>query len=218
MSHKQQPLFFKRKGFTLMEIIIAIIISIMIGVYTMKTQAKNDFHAEVTKFLGTLNQVVQLGATGPLSYSSDDNGTNCSTTSDFEGITAARLNSCKGWNFEVDGIDTATTELDGVKNYLNGREFLRSHSTTTNGCHIYLNEDTVTTNHFLLFVDCSSVSYGGDNVRYLKYIEERVNASIQDLGTVYFVSVYRDSEAIKEKATGGGTDSDGMVEFELKGP
>jgi prepilin-type N-terminal cleavage/methylation domain-containing protein len=198
----------RKKAFTLIEIIIALVISAMIGAYMLFEKQKGDFTSSVSKFANTLVSMISSGVidstVGYVSSSCKGNGS-------YQDISASNINDCTGWSaYDVGG----TAGDDGSKNWFYGINLLGAYTDDGQGCKVYFDEDSSTNDIFYIYVDCSSVDYDGGSSRYKKYVEDRVSFVLKSSLSTMVQDIKRDAVSID--GTTGGSDSDGKVWLELK--
>jgi len=197
-----------KKAFTLIEIIIALVISAMIGAYMLAQKQKSNFTSDVDKFAQTLVSMIQNGVidstVGYVSSSCNGNG-------DYHDISASNIKDCTGWNNYTIG---GTSGDDGSQNWFEGQNLLRQYTSGGDGCKVYFDEDTGDTTIFYMFVDCSNLNYDNGADRYKKYVEDRVGYFLESSLPTVFQS--KDENAIDITGTGGGDDKDGMVLLKFK--
>ena len=198
-----------KKAFTMIELIIALVISAMIGAYILVEKQKGDFTESVSKFANTLVSMITSGVidstVGYVSSSCKGNGS-------YQDISAYNVNDCTGWSaYNIGGTTPSDT---GSDNYFEGKNLLGAYTSGGSGCKVYFDEDTTDTTIFYIFVDCSSLNYDGGSSRYKKYVEDRVAFVLESsLSTIHQETK---SDATDISGATGGSDSDGMVWLKFK--
>ena len=197
MSHK--------KAFTLIEIIIALIISAIIGVYIIKQQSYTNFKDSVEQFAQKVIKIVSVGVMNNSVGYAQGGGDPCSDNKDyFDGITASKVLNCVGW----------TNKFDDEGDYFDHVTLLGPYTSDGHGCKFYFDSNGTTTTKFTMFIDCSNVNYNNEK-RYKKYVEDRLeyilklNSSVGDS----IAEVKREATSLSDES--GGSRDDGKIMFKF---
>ena len=194
----------KKRAFTLIEIIIALIISAIIGVYVFKQRSYTNFKESVEEFGKQVVKIISVGVMNNTVGYANGSGDPCSDNKDyFDGISASKVLDCVGWDSK---FENHTDYFDGVK-------LLGAYSSDGKGCKLYFDSTGSNTTKFKLFVDCSNITFGNDK-KYKKYVENRLEYILKSSNEV------ADSIAdVNHTATSlnadGGSDDDGKVLFDF---
>jgi prepilin-type N-terminal cleavage/methylation domain-containing protein len=195
------------KGFTLIEVILALMIASLASIYVIKSISKNDFNKELLVFQDNLQSLIEDGLISPTGYMIGDEDSSstapCADGNDFLGLDSKKLVDClkigDNWN-------DITAFGSGISSYIISNNFMRNYG----GCKVSTAIDPLdTTNRsFFVYVDCSSVDYD-DNVRTLAKIESAIDFLFVRKLEYMFDSVQRDSNAIDSSS--GGDANDGKI-------
>ena len=211
ISHITKGNYMKKnkKAFTLIEIILALVISAFIGVYILNQKSYSNFKDSVEAFGKKLTKIISIGVLDNVVGYANGNGAPCGDNKNyFDNIKASKVVECVGWDDKYDTIDNG-----GSDNYMYGVRLLGAY-TNGIGCKIYIDTTGTNTTKFNLFVDCSGVDYKNDD-RYLKYVENRLEYILK-LDTQVGDMI----ESIEHNATGvfntsGGDEKDGKILFKF---
>ena len=199
-----------KKGFTLIEIIISIIIAAMIGAYVLTGKQKSDFTSAVSNFANNLVSMIESGVIDSTVGYANGSGGDCSSSNDYTDISAGRVKDCVGWKYSIGGTKNTT----GTDSYFEGANFLRAYTNNGEGCKVYFDEDGSDPQTFYMFVDCSNLDYDGGSPRYKKYVEDRVDFVLQSKLSTVYQNTKREATAIDNDS--GGSADDGMLRIEFK--
>lgn len=184
--------FVSKKGFTLIEVILALIIAAMASVYVIQTIAQNNFNSAIEDTQETIKEVIKDGIADTTNGYANGSGNNCSVNHDFTGLTTARLRDCLGW--------TTKFTLTGTK--LSGETLMQNYG----NCTVETTVDPTTNQRFIIFVDCSTVDY---NNRATQRLEEAIKFVFErELNDIW---ISTDDNAINITTTTGGTNTDGQI-------
>lgn len=183
-----------KKGFTLIEIIISLVISAVIGMYIMEQNSKSNFNSDVSKFSNLLVKIIETGIIDPnIGFTSGA----CGGNGTYAGLSAKGVDDdCTKWGYRDSVADN---------DYFDGVHFLGAYTNDGKGCKVSMSQKAGDDSIFLFSVDCSSVNYKGED-RYKKYVEDRVR----------FVLESSLSTIIDDTKTNDGTIDDGIISFESK--
>ena len=195
----------KKNAFTLIEIIIALIISAMIGVYIIKQQSYSNFKDSVEKFGQNVIKIISVGVMNNSIGYAQGGGDPCSDNKDyFDAISASKVIDCLGWQSKF------TKEGD----YFDGVALLGPYTSDGHGCKFYFDSNESTTTKFTMFIDCSNVNYKNEK-RYKKYVEDRLEYILKSNSSVgdSIAEIKREATSLSNES--GGTRDDGKIMFKF---
>ena len=194
----------KKRAFTLIEIIIALIISAIIGVYIFKQRSYTNFKESVEEFGKQVVKIISVGVMNNTVGYANGSGGPCSDNKDyFDDITASRVLECVGW----------TNKFDNHTDYFDGVKLLGAYSSDGKGCKLYFDSTGSNTTKFKLFVDCSNITFGNDK-KYKKYVENRLEYILKSSNEVAD-SIADVNHTATSLSADGGSDDDGKVLFDF---
>jgi prepilin-type N-terminal cleavage/methylation domain-containing protein len=219
-----------KKGFTLIEIVLALIIAFIASAYVIKTLFAQDFKEELVKLQDNVQFIIEEGIASPTGYASGGGG-DCSTTLNYANLTTNRLFGCLRQGDSWRDLELTTSTPQYITNFDSG--FMNSYggfATDVNlinmGCGIeVMGEDLtapngVATNHFYVLVNCSRIapSQADDqdetDKRRLSQIEDAIEfVFVRKLEYMY---VNHNRQANVLGGTGSGSDSDGIIWGEFR--
>lgn len=205
-----------KKGFTLIEIVLALIVASIASVYVIQSLMKQDFKEELVNLQDNVQYLIENGIVSPMGYASGGGG-ECSTSLDYNGLTTTRLFNClqigDGWR------DLNLTS--NLSPFIVDRNYMQSYGgfdtttgLTTMGCGIRVSVGA-NNNDFFVLVDCSRVAplalseQDDTDRRRLKQIEEAVEFVFSRKLEHLFVSSRREVTLVT--GLGDGNDEDGIV-------
>ena len=210
IKNKKSISFSLKKGFTLIEIIISIIIAAVIGAYILSGKQKSDFTSSVSDFASNLVSMIESGVIDSTVGYANGSGGDCSSSNDYTDISAGRVKDCVGWNYSIGGTKNTT----GTDSYFKGANFLRAY-TNGQGCKVYFDEDGSDPQIFYMFVDCSALDYDGGSSRYKKYVENRVDFVLRSKLPTIYQDTDRKASSIDDTSSSGSED-DGKIKIKFK--
>lgn len=201
---------YKKRAFTMIELIFVIIAVGIIGSLAWQAQTKKEFNNNVNTFLSGVSNILNNGVMDINNGYINSTGGDCSSNSSYKDLTAARVVECLDWN--------TTHPYGGIKNTVGQDSYihklLKNYTTNAEGCRLYLKQNGTTEDEFLVFIDCSRLNYSQDPTKYKKYIEERLNSFVINTFSTIVKNTY--PLATNVNNTSGGTATDGMIKFLLK--
>ena len=193
----------KKRAFTLIEIIIALIISAIIGVYIFKEKTYSNFKESVEGFGKQVVKIISVGVMNNTVGYAQGGGDPCSDNKDyFDGISASKVLDCVGWDSK---FENHTDYFDGVK-------LLGVYTDSGSGCKLYFDSTGSNTTKFKLFVDCSNVNFNNEQ-RYKKYVENRLEYILKSSDEVADSIADVKHNAISLTDESSGSEDDGNVLF-----
>jgi len=153
-----------KKGFTILEVILALILASVAAFYVIQTMAKNNFYESITNLQKTIKIIIEDGIIGENGYASATD-VNCSPNYDFVDLNTSRLFYCNDWNtsnsfFLVNDRITSISDINGTRKTAGSQDLLVQYG----GCNLQvsvdlLNVDSNTTlvdnpRRFYVYVDC----------------------------------------------------------------
>jgi hypothetical protein len=197
-----------KKGFTLLEIIFAIIVSTGIMYLGMTEWKKNDWLDSVNNFNQDLYNIIDKGVMNNVTGYINSTGGDCSTSTHYTDISAARVVDCNEWSSVYPYLGTKNT--NGKDSYIS--KLLKNYTSNGVGCRLYIDDkDSIS---FYYYLDCSALNYDNGSTRYKKYIEEKILSYSKNKFSTLFQGADRLSTSIDNDT--GGTDSDGKIRILIK--
>ena len=196
----------KKRAFTLIEIIIALIISAIIGVYIFKQRSYTNFKESVEEFGKQVVKIISVGVMNNTVGYANGSGDPCSDNKDyFDDITASRVLECVGW----------TSKFNKHTDYFDGVKLLGAYSTDGKGCKLYFDSTGSNTTKFKLFVDCSNIDFG-HNKRYKKYVENRLEYILKSNNEVAdsIAEVKHNAKSLDDEDSGSNDDGKILFKFD----
>jgi type II secretory pathway pseudopilin PulG len=225
----------KKRAFTLVELLVVVSFMLIMTAQIYREYQKQIFYDDVNTYMDYLENLIKVAINDPVTGfpRNDADTTNpCGDDNSFIGITAARAFNCAGiavdrfekWDPAFSSAGTGPADVQGHLHYAQDFEFLGTHTLDAfEGCHIQLNSDTafdipLATNQYLLYIDCSNLTYGGGDPGFKRYIEDKIEYLITVKMQSYFVSMNRQTESIRPITYGiqSGTDDDGIIGFVMQ--
>ena len=199
-----------KKGFTLIEVVISLVIAsvIMSLSYTYYTQHK--WMNSVNRMCQNIFYVLDKGVMDTVKGYINGTGGDCSDDHTYTDLSAARADDCAGFTSIYPYGGTKST--DGNESYMT--KFLRNYTPNGDGCKLYLDDNNNSSDEFYMFLDCSNINYEGGSDRAKKYIEQKINSYMQINFSTIYQSVDFNATAI-DKPT-GGNDHDGKLRILFK--
>jgi prepilin-type N-terminal cleavage/methylation domain-containing protein len=108
----------RKKAFTLIEVVLALIVAAMASMYVLKSIWQNEYNSDVKEYQTVLKSIVEDGIISNVGYASGADN-NCSPNYDFTNLTTQRLKDCLDWKqFSVDanGYLTGQGLMDNYNN------------------------------------------------------------------------------------------------------
>ena len=175
----------KYKSFSLIEVILALLISTAIASYAIKQKSLSDYFSQISIAQDTITDIINNGIISPIGYASNRGG-DCSSSFDFENMTTTRLAQCNEWN-DNDPL-TTNDRFNIVSNALVANENISSKELMAfyGGCSIEVAVVPSNTRQYDIFVNCSNVKY---NDRTLALIEESLSFTFQKTLSSVFISI-----------------------------
>jgi len=195
----------KKAAFTLIELIVVIMISAILGIWGIREYQQQKFEKEQQKFLSTLDEIMRNAVMNTTMGYVSGTGYPCSDSNDYEGITAKRTIDCVGWNnIKVDGAGTSSYIYD----------ILRGYNTATDNkvCKIYFKEGSVNYKYYV-FVDCSDINFDNQE-RNREYMEEKIESNIKTIFPTKYETIYRNANSIDDLIS--GNNKDGKIAILIK--
>jgi hypothetical protein len=197
-----------KKAFSLLEIIFSIILLSGVLYLSMTGYSKQDWYDSVNKFNNDVYQIIDKGVMSNITGYINSSGGDCSTSTHYKDISAARVIDCNEWSSTYPYSGTKST--DGTESYIHG--LLKNYTSNAAGCSLYIDDkDSIS---FYYFINCSNVNYDGGSSKYKKYLEEKALSFARENFSTLFKGVDRESTSIDNDT--GGTDSDGMIRILIK--
>ena len=178
----------KYKSFTLIEIILALVVSSIIASYVIKEKAFSNYLNEIKATQDALVNIVNNGIISNIGYASARGG-ECSTNYDFSNMTSTRLALCNEWN--DNNAATLNDKFDITGDILSGKELMGSYGR----CSFKTNVVSTNANQFDVFIDCSNVRY---NSKTLKLLEESFAFVFESTLSAIFISIDHKAESIDD--------------------
>lgn len=209
-----------KKGFTLIEIILALIIASIASAYVIKTIVAQDFQEELVNFQDNLKVIIEEGIASPNGYVSGG-GTPCSPNSvyDYTNLTTTNLHTCLNQGESWGGLLLTTTTpaylTSSTSGFMNGYGGFGSGALANMACGIETVQNPFDARGFYVLVDCSRIAplalseRTEADKRRLAQIEEAIEFLFVRRLDYMFVSSSR--TAVLLSGTGSGTNDDGIV-------
>jgi len=190
----------QREGFTIIELIIAIVLIGFFSIGAMKAMAERNKKEQIEKMYQEIIEIIDNAVYNPIKGYVSDKGGSCSANYDTRNITVARVRACAGLNTpSVEGVDP----LDPEDSYFSYLGFISDEAA---GCRIYF---APSGDYALrIFADCSYVNESAGE------IEQGLASYLRDKMGPAFKFVY--GEALDLATTVGGTHADGKVLIEVQ--
>lgn len=197
-----------KKGMTLLELTLSIVVLSLGLYYAANSYRYNDWLSSVNKLTEDIVTIVDKGVMNSVSGYINSSGDPCSSSPHYTDISAARVVECNKWNNTFPYVGTNTTI--GKDSYIN--KLLKNYTSNGDGCKLYIDDkDTVS---FYVFVDCSNLNYDNGNIKYKKYVEQKILSKTKESFSTLFQSTDILSTAIDNNT--GGTDFDGKIRILIK--
>ena len=199
---KKTSNYCNKKSLTLIEIILALIVSSVILFYVIKEKQQSDFRKSISTMSDTIVLFLEDYVINKDGYASNRGG-NCSNDYDYLNITSQRVVKC----LQVENI----FDINDNGNYITGDNLMKSYG----GCRLFLKGNSNDRYSFSLYMDCSKVeAYDKrdlieDRIKYtlensLKYMQNNITSNAIDINGT---TILGDQS---------GTSVDGKILFELK--
>lgn len=152
-----------KKSFTLIEIILALIISSIIGFYIFNQMKHSDFLKSIVTLQDTVKYIINKGLVSSTGYASAS-GEPCSDNYDFKGLTSKRFLDCNDLNFkfQLDDDETKYFKGEGLMEY-------------DGYCLVKLDEIFSNRRKFKITIDCSNI----DSKKSKALIEDSLNFTFE---------------------------------------
>lgn len=189
-----------RNGFSMYEIIIAIIVSSALSIAGLKEWNKYKYEENFNSFLEATVNILKNGVMNHSTGYTSGTGSPCSETTNYTGLTADRLISCVGWNnIQVGGVGVNSYIYDLMKGY--------NSNIDNRVCKLSFKEG-ISSNQYYFFIDCSELYY--DNaLRNRELAEELIENKIKTIFPTKYKTIYRNASSID--VDGGGSSDDGYI-------
>ncbi len=197
----------RKKAINMIEITLSVLLLtyfIYEGIYFWQTNKWND---ALNKFNGEIYQIVDKGIINNVTGYLNASGGDCSDSTHYNNISAARVVDCNGWSqhYPYEGEKNNI----GVDSYIVG--LFKNYSSDNKGCKVYIDDkDTIS---FYVFVDCSNLQFR-ENTRSKQLFEENFSFYIKNSFSTIYQGLDREAIAIDNEI--GGTNEDGMIRFLIK--
>jgi prepilin-type N-terminal cleavage/methylation domain-containing protein len=188
-----------KKGFTLIEVTLGLMIAAAASMYAIKTMQNNRFNSAIVELQRTVKYIIEAGIISSNGYASGSGG-NCSVDLDFKLLDSDRLLQCVDWKDK-------RFSLDGDDNII-GRGLMDNYG----ACLVDVAVDSTNNRRFDVFVDCSNVNFNNKSVAL---IEDSIQFIFEnDLSSIY-VQTFSDATAVDTDTGGDATDGMIKAKFEL---
>ena len=192
------------KGFTLIEVLIALIISTLSGIIFYKYKLDQNYNEDIkqmnTKIDSILNSAVMDTTKGYI----NGEGGDCSNDNTYKDLTAGRAIKCIGWEdkpYKLDGDEDDASDS-------NIYALLPTHTKNGEGCRLYMKDKS--DDEYYFFVDCSSMNKD----RKKQLFESMIQYNIKSNFSTILEETY--PNAISINNTTGGDETDGKIMFLMK--
>lgn len=196
-----------KKGFTLLEIAMSIIVVTLITSYMMKDNSHNQWLTSVNKMNEEIVNIVDNGVMNSNMGYINQTGGDCSNDLTYTDISAGRVVDCNSWGGAYPYM--GTKNLLGADSYI---PLMKEYTTDAIGCGLYI--DDFTSESFYLFLDCSSVNYQYGDASIKAYLEQKFLSNIKTKFSTIYQTV--DTHATTVNLGSGGTTTDGKIRVLLK--
>ena len=191
----------KKKAFTLIEIILALIVASIIASYTIQTIQKNRFFTDIVKMQNKIKYIVNDGIINSLGYPKGTGG-DCSSDFAFTNLTTKRLAECLFWDSEDLQLNSTVPEK------LIGIDLMRDYGQ----CTIETKVDVANSHQFFVYVDCSNLEITS---KQLSLVENSIKFVFEkDLSAIHIIT-NDDSNGLNSSSGGNSDDGQIRAQFEL---
>ena len=201
----------KIKSFTLIEIILALVVSSIIASYVIKEKYFANYLEAVKTTQDTVTEMVNVGIVGNTGYASARGG-NCSDNYDFTDMTSKKLALCNDWNDDIPATTNDRFEVNTVSGALRGDELMGKYG----GCNFETKVLSANSNKFYVFIDCSSVKY---NSKTVMLMEESLSFVFENTLSSIFVNIEHKATSLNDAVPFTGDNSgtfDGKFRVEME--
>ena len=199
-----------RQGFTLLELVFVLILLTLSSVYTFNYVRQQNFYRSINHTLNDISNILNNAVMDTVKGYVNGTGGDCSNGNNYVGLSAARVIDCIGWSNAYPYKGTKST--NGSESYIVG--FSKEY-TTSDGCHLYLDNNGLQSDQYYVFIDCSNINFSGNpNKRFTGYVEDKINYIINKNFSTIVQRVDRDAVSLSDKNS--GTDNDGKIGFLMK--
>ena len=179
--------FVKYKSFTLIEVILALIISTIIATYIINQKSFSNYLEAVKNTQSSIENIVNNGIIGNTGYASARGG-NCSSDYDFSNMDSQRLILCNEWN--DDNNETTNDRFKIIDDEIEGYELMGAYGQ----CSLDIKVVSTNIREFDIFVDCSNVKY---NSKTLELLEDSLSFTFENTLSDLFISIEHKATSLK---------------------
>lgn len=206
-----------KKGFTLIELILTLVLMSMISTYAIKEYLNSQLNSAVLELQDTVLMIVNDGimshngyasATGtPVIDPTNDNG--CSPTYLFDNLSSTRLHQCLNW--------TASNRFQLSSNKIVGKGLLDEYGGCSVDVQAIANPSEATTfDRFDIYVDCSNASV---ETKKIILLEDALNyvfeVSLSDATQIIYRNATNLTTVLANANAGTGNPNDGKIRARL---
>jgi UDP-galactopyranose mutase len=196
-----------KKGFTLLDIVMSIIVASLITAFMMKDYSHNQWLTSVNKMNDEIINIVDNGVMNSQSGYINQSGGDCSSDLTYTNISAGRVVECNSWSGAYPYLGTKNTL--GTDSYIT---LMKEYTANAVGCRLYI--DDASTESFYLYLDCSAVNYQYGDAPIKAYVEQKFLSNVKNKFSTIYQSV--DLNATSVNLNSGGTIYDGKIRVLLK--
>ena len=197
-----------KKGFTLLEVIVALTVSAVITYFAVSQIREHLFNQRLDTFIKNFNSIINYAIIDTKTGYVNGTGGYCSDDNTYKDMTSCRAINCADLNqtFTLTEKDNNCDKTPD-DSYINN---LMLTDTNGKGCYEYMKPDSDDDTIFYVFVDCSNL----DTQRKKEKIENLLTYDVNANFNVILKKVYPDATSIDDFT--GGDDKDGKIAFKFK--